>query len=399
VAVDSAANVYVADTHNSTIRKVTPAGVVTTPAGLAGSPGSAGGTASAARFNDPSGVAVDSAGNVYVADSGNSTIRIGGVACPDVPTIDLPVGPVGQLRQLDTSSQTAVAWQWSVIRRPADSVALLSAANVRNPTFAPDVADLYVFRLQATNAAGAVCIRTLALAAYAVPAPPRIATPPPTQTAEMGSLAFFWVDVTNTLPGATYQWYFNGTNALGGATNSYLDLPKVQPAHAGAYTVVVTNLYGAVTSAPAALSVIAAVERRVVPALNLAGDAGSFLHLDYVDALGSGAQWLSLSNLTLQSARQLCFDLSEPLPAQRFYRAWQTNAPSARPVVDLGFATEIPLAGAVGSSVRVDYINAIGPTDAWVTLATVRLTSMRELYFDLTAFRQPPRLYRLVPVP
>ena len=66
--MDSAGNVYVADTGNHTIRKVTPAGVVTTLAGLAGSLGSADGTGSAARFNYPAGVAVDSAGNVYVAD-------------------------------------------------------------------------------------------------------------------------------------------------------------------------------------------------------------------------------------------------------------------------------------------------------------------------------------------
>ena len=75
MAVDSAGNVYVADTDNHTIRKVTPAGVVTTLAGLAGSPGSADGTGSAARFYCPRGVAVDSAGNVYVADTGNHTIR------------------------------------------------------------------------------------------------------------------------------------------------------------------------------------------------------------------------------------------------------------------------------------------------------------------------------------
>ena len=69
VAVDSAGNVYVADTRNYTIRKVTPAGVVTTLAGLAGSSGSADGTGSAARFYYPAGVAVDSTGNVYVADT------------------------------------------------------------------------------------------------------------------------------------------------------------------------------------------------------------------------------------------------------------------------------------------------------------------------------------------
>ena len=68
MAVDSAGNVFVADYDNHTIRKVTPAGVVTTLAGSAGNSGSADGTGSAARFYYPAGVAVDSAGNVFVAD-------------------------------------------------------------------------------------------------------------------------------------------------------------------------------------------------------------------------------------------------------------------------------------------------------------------------------------------
>jgi hypothetical protein len=176
VAVDSAGNVYVGDFYNDTIRKVTPEGVVTTLAGLAASSGGADGIGSAARFYYPWGVALDSAGNVYVADTGNNAIRIGtSNTCPDAPTIDLGVGPVGQLRQLDTSPQTAVAWQWSLIRDPADSVVSFSAANIRNPTFTPDVADLYIFRLEATNATGAICIGTLAFTA--VPAPPGILAP------------------------------------------------------------------------------------------------------------------------------------------------------------------------------------------------------------------------------
>jgi DNA-binding beta-propeller fold protein YncE len=75
IAVDASGNVYVADTYNDTIRKVTSAGVVTTLAGTAGIHGSSDGTGPAASFAYPGGIAVDASGNVYVVDWGNSTVR------------------------------------------------------------------------------------------------------------------------------------------------------------------------------------------------------------------------------------------------------------------------------------------------------------------------------------
>ncbi|HTR55663.1 MAG TPA: fibronectin type III domain-containing protein [Kofleriaceae bacterium] len=74
IAVDASGNVYVADTGNNLIRKVTPAGDVSTLAGT-GAAGSADGAGSAASFNQPYGVAVDAAGNLFVGDSGNGLIR------------------------------------------------------------------------------------------------------------------------------------------------------------------------------------------------------------------------------------------------------------------------------------------------------------------------------------
>jgi sugar lactone lactonase YvrE len=74
VAVDGEETIYVADTGNHTIRKIS-GGVVTTIAGLAGSPGAADGHGSHARFTSPTAIAVDARGNLYVCDPGNHAIR------------------------------------------------------------------------------------------------------------------------------------------------------------------------------------------------------------------------------------------------------------------------------------------------------------------------------------
>ena len=87
VAVDTVGNVFVADRNNRTIRKVTSAGVVTTEAGLAGTSGSNNGLGSAARFNFPGGLTVDSSGNVFVADSYASTIRNSVSSAPATVTL------------------------------------------------------------------------------------------------------------------------------------------------------------------------------------------------------------------------------------------------------------------------------------------------------------------------
>jgi len=73
IVIDAVGNLYVADTFNHRIRRVTPSGEVST---LAGSEeGFADGQGSAARFNEPSGIAIDADGNLYVVDRSNHSIR------------------------------------------------------------------------------------------------------------------------------------------------------------------------------------------------------------------------------------------------------------------------------------------------------------------------------------
>ena len=75
IAVDAGGNLFVSDTGNQVIRKIAPGGAITILAGSVGEAGSTNGVGAAARFNSPLGLAVDSSGNLFVADSGNHVIR------------------------------------------------------------------------------------------------------------------------------------------------------------------------------------------------------------------------------------------------------------------------------------------------------------------------------------
>lgn len=76
LTIDVSGNIFVADTYNHTIRKIDSSGVVTTLAGLAGSTGPADGTGGGARFNAPYGIVLNPTNNIlYVADTNNNLIR------------------------------------------------------------------------------------------------------------------------------------------------------------------------------------------------------------------------------------------------------------------------------------------------------------------------------------
>ena len=227
---------------------------------------------------------------------------------------------------------------------------------------------------------------------------PTIQKQPQTQTAEAASAVRFSARASSPLP-LFYFWYLDATNLLGYGTNWQLELNHVQFSQSGAYTVVISNVLGAITSVPVLLNVIAPVERRPVPGVKVTGEAGSLLTVDYANGTSDTTCWDALGSVNLISTPQYYFDLTLPLPPQRYYRAWQTGAPGVRLSLDLHFVPAITLTGNIGGSVRVDSINRFGPTDAWFILDTVTLTNTSQLYFDTSAWRQPERLYRLVPLP
>src|ERR1700690_1660972 len=109
VAADSLGNVYVTDSGNDTIRKITPDGVVTTIAGQVGAKGSADGTGTNASFNLPTGIAIDANGYLYVADQFNDTIRKITPAGPNwaVSTLAGQVGMAGLIDGLGTNAEFA----------------------------------------------------------------------------------------------------------------------------------------------------------------------------------------------------------------------------------------------------------------------------------------------------
>jgi uncharacterized repeat protein (TIGR03803 family) len=227
---------------------------------------------------------------------------------------------------------------------------------------------------------------------------PVVLAPLLTQTAEAGSAVRFSVRLEGDPP-FTYRWFFNETNALA-TSGSALQLNSVQMSDSGRYAVAIIDPTGAATNSEASLSVIAPVPRRLVPALRINGEAGSLITLESSETLFPSSTWQILESVPLTGAPQYCFDTTVPLPNQRYYRASQSTASGTAPALDLPFMVPaITLGGSIGNSIRLDYINAIGPTDAWTALATITLTNTSQLFFDLAAPGQPARLYRTVDSP
>jgi hypothetical protein len=104
ITVDASSNLYITDTLNQTIRVISAAGAVTTLAGTVGTSGSADGTGTAAKFNNPAGIATDGT-NLFIADSSNHVIRKVVISSGVVTTFAGTAGTVGSADGTGTAAK------------------------------------------------------------------------------------------------------------------------------------------------------------------------------------------------------------------------------------------------------------------------------------------------------
>ena len=148
---------------------------------------------------------------------------------------------------VSASGAAPLRFQW---RRNGSDLAGETNATLALPNAQPTVAGSYIVRV--SNAVGAV---ESVSATLTVLVPPAIATPLQNVTNLAGGVASFNVAVTGTTP-VTYQWFFNRSNLLAGATNAMLVLTNLQPTQVGVYGIIAQNSAGLATGDVVNLTVL-----------------------------------------------------------------------------------------------------------------------------------------------
>jgi sugar lactone lactonase YvrE len=297
ICLDTNGNLFIVDEGNVRVRKVDTNGIITTFAGTGGSGSEGdGGPATNAAFGFMFGVAADGSGNVFITDAGHlrkvdaagtiSTVATNvafesyGIAVDANGDVYGSASPLSRVIMADPyGNVTTVAGTlgagYNGDRMEATNARLYNpygpALDNYGRLLIPDYSDFRVRRVAqgpslmlnpvtATNAGSYTLVIssrfgsiTSSVANLTVLLPPAITSPPANQTAGLERNATFTVTATGTQPLA-YQWQMNGTNLVE-KTNSTLALTAVQWSDAGSYAVVVTNLYGCVTSSMATLTV------------------------------------------------------------------------------------------------------------------------------------------------
>lgn len=180
LAIDQNRNLYVGDSASGTVRKIAENGTVTTLGGAPGRVGNLHGTGRFALLGQPAGVAVDTEGNIYLADPSENIIRKGYRPLTDRPFAQRSGS--SSLFNLDVNNLTTTTWSWKLVRQPSSSAAQFAASSLRNPTFQPDVEDLFVFRFEGTDSLGRVTAGNVAVQLDSVAPLLAILSPTPNQS-------------------------------------------------------------------------------------------------------------------------------------------------------------------------------------------------------------------------
>ena len=280
VAVDGFGNLYVVDNLNNTVRGITPAGVVTTLAGKAAAAGSVDGTGSAARFDSPTGVAIDGSGNLYVADSFNNTIRKGGLGEPTITgqPVSETVGAGGNASfSASATGIPAPSYQWEVSTNGGASWTALtdaggvagSATATLNLTGVSLGMSGYEYACVATNTLKSVATNDALLTVLPPQTAPSIGVQPSPETVAAGGNAVF-AAVASGNPSPTFQWEVSTNGGaswtvltdggiVAGSATATLSLTGVTLGISGyEYECLAANGLGSVTTTPVALTVLPA---------------------------------------------------------------------------------------------------------------------------------------------
>ncbi len=241
--------------------------------------------------------------------------------------------------------------------------------------------------------------------------PPVITGPPQGRTVGSGATVSFTVTATGQPP-LSYQWRFNGANLanggpFSGVATSNLTLVNVQTNNSGSYAVVITNVYGAITSAPVGLVVTPGpvITQQPVSQTANVGDTVAFT----VQAGGTpplSYQWrwngqslaratnsaLTLTNVTLASAGFYDVIVSNAT-------GFATSTPASLSFIDLKMFAGVIITGPVGATYRIDFTPAVADPPNWQTLATVTLPTTPYYFIDYTSPSVGQRFYRAVPQP
>lgn len=214
LAEDAAGNLYIPEYGNNILREVTTAGLITTVAGnqsLGAGYAGDGGAATNATLNNPVGVALDRAGNIYIGDTHNNVVR-------KIGSIGINVNPTNGTLTI-SDAQAAQSGNYQVV---------------------------------IANAAGSI---TSSVVKLVVHAPPAITAQPLGATVPEGGPVTLAVTAVGTTP-VKYQWTFNGAK-ISGATSATLSLTNLHPWQTGNYAVKVSTSDGNIISSNALVTVLA----------------------------------------------------------------------------------------------------------------------------------------------